>query len=463
VVADPYATVAGQSQAGRVVVLYGDSGLIGEGAPAVLSQGSGGVLDAAESGDRFGFSLAVGDVDCDEFTDLVVGSPYEDVGMAVNSGLAQIVWGAAGGLGTGDPSRQLTQGSFGETVHAGDQLGYAVDLLEDVGQGGTPEPDAFALGIGAPGFDVGGDNDAGWVGIEAALDGGGYTHSITQDSPGIPGAAEPGDRFGASISINYLVGETGTIDVAVGAPNEDVGSLADAGQVTVLRDVYDEGDGAIVYDQNSAGVPGSVEAGDRFGRSLDSIVVGATSRLAVGVPGEDVGSVSNAGLVQLFRGGSDGLNPGTALTQNTAGVGDSSQTGDLFGDEVAFAPTGAGAPGTKLAVSAPDEDGAANSTGLVQVFPMSGLDNEDTYTQSTAGVPGAAEAGDRFGSSVAIVTGGSEQALIVGVPDDVGNSTGMVDVIPLGAGAPRFWAPGTGGIPGAGSSRFGDALASSGS
>ncbi len=60
-------------------------------------------------------------------------------------------------------------------------------------------------------------------------------------------------------------------------------------------------------------------------------------------------------------------------------------------------------------------------------------------------MPGAAEAGDRFGSSLAIVTGGSEQALIVGVPDDVGHSTGMVDVIPLGAGAPRFWAPGTGG------------------
>ena len=139
------------------------------------------------------------------------------------------------------------------------------------------------------------------------------------------------------------------------------------------------------------------------------------------------------------------LAPGTALTQNTAGVGDSSQTGDLFGDKVAFAPGGVGAPGTKLAVSAPDEDGAASSTGLVQVFPMSDLDNEDTYTQSTAGVPGAAEAGDRFGNSLAIVTGGSEQALIVGVPDDVGNSTGMVDVIPLGAGAPRFWAPGTGG------------------
>ena len=174
----------------------------------------------------------------------MVGSPYEDVGTAVDSGYVQIVWGAAGGLGSDNPSRQYTQASFGETVHAGDQFGYAVDLLEDVGQGGTPEPDAFALGIGAPGFNVGGDNDAGWVGIVAAVDGGNLTSAVTQDSPGIPGAAEPGDRFGASISINYLVGATGIVDVAVGAPNEDIGRLADAGQVTVLRDVYDEIDGA---------------------------------------------------------------------------------------------------------------------------------------------------------------------------------------------------------------------------
>ena len=49
--------------------------------------------------------------------------------------------------------------------------------------------------------------------------------------------------------------------------------------------------------------------------------------------------------------------------------------------------------------------------------------------------------------------------LLVGVPDDVGNSTGMVNVIPFAGGTPRFWKPGTGGIPAGGASRFGDALA----
>lgn len=77
VVADPYATVAGKAQAGRVIVLYGAAdGLIGEGSRGVVHQGSTArVLGVAEANDRFGFALSVADIDCDGFTDLVVGTP----------------------------------------------------------------------------------------------------------------------------------------------------------------------------------------------------------------------------------------------------------------------------------------------------------------------------------------------------------------------------------------------------
>jgi hypothetical protein len=46
----------------------------------------------------------------------------------------------------------------------------------------------------------------------------------------------------------------------------------------------------------------------------------------------------------------------------------------------------------------------------------------------------------------------------VGVPDDVDNASGMVNVIPFGGGTPRAWVPGAGGIPIAGASRFGQSL-----
>jgi hypothetical protein len=84
---------------------------------------------------------------------------------------------------------------------------------------------------------------------------------------------------------------------------------------------------------------------------------------------------------------------------------------------------------------------------------------EVSYSQGSPGVPGGVDAGDRFGSALAFVSGFSERAVIVGVPDDVDNNTGMVNVLPLGGGTPRFWKPGAGGVPG-GANRFGDALGS---
>ena len=467
VVADPYATVNGQAQAGRVNVLYGDAdGLIGEGARGIVSQATPGIGSSPEVGDRFGFALAVADLNCDDYTDLVVGSPYEDSGSTVDSGYVQLIWGSAAGLGNGDASRNLTQSSFPNAdIVAGDQFGYAVDALEDVGQGGTPAPDAYAVAIGVPGGNIGGHNDAGWVGVLHAYDGENVETAISQNSTGVPGAAEVGDRFGAAVSINEFLTEdpasdSFVIDVVVGTPNEDIGTAADAGTITVVKDVYfDEFAGSVSFSQDSAGVPGIVEPGDRFGRTLDTVRVGDTRRLAVGIPGEDVGSAGNAGSVQLFSFTGVSLDPGVGLTQDTAGVAGSAEAGDLFGDRLAFAAPGLGDPTTRLVVGVPGEDGTATDSGQIQIFPVTDLDAEVTYSQSSPGVPGGVDAGDRFGSAVAFVSGFSERAVLVGVPNDVDNSTGMVNVLPLGEGTPRFWKPGTNGVP-SGANRFGDALGS---
>ena len=105
VVGDPSATVDGQSEAGRVIVLYGDAdGLVGEGSRDSLWQGEEQVGGVPESGDRFGSSLAAADIDCDGYTDLVVGTPYEDINGQSDSGYAQVIWGASTGLGTDEAS-----------------------------------------------------------------------------------------------------------------------------------------------------------------------------------------------------------------------------------------------------------------------------------------------------------------------------------------------------------------------
>ena len=462
VVGDPDATVDGQARAGRVVVLYGDSdGRIGQGGRDTLSQGADNVGGTAEATDRFGFALAAADLNCDGYTDLVVGTPYEDIGGQADSGHLQVIWGAATGLGMGDASAQYTQVDFGEIIRAGDQFGYAVDALEDAEHDGGAVPPAYVLAVGTPGGDIGSDIDAGWVGTLTPSGSGFYVDALTQDTTGIPGLAEPGDRFGTSVSLNYLLGNALLADIAVGAPNEDVGGVLDAGTVTIVRDLYRGTDGAVVYDQNSAGVASVPETGDRFGYSLDAMRTGGISRLAVGVPYEDLGAAASAGLVQLFGGDGSTLIVGPGLTQNTDGVADQAERGDLFGAQVAWAGPGLGDTVSRLAVSAPSEDGMADNSGLVQVFPLTDLTAELGYSQSSPGIPGEAGQGDKFGSTLAVVSGQLERVLLVGVPDDVESNTGMVTVIPFAGGSPRSWVPGSDGVP-AGASRLGYSVAGSG-
>jgi hypothetical protein len=55
------------------------------------------------------------------------------------------------------------------------------------------------------------------------------------------------------------------------------------------------------------------------------------------------------------------------------------------------------------------------------------------------------------------VAGMAERSILVGVPDDVEFSGGIVNVIPLTGGSLRSWRPGDGRISPTGTDRFGGA------
>jgi hypothetical protein len=452
VVADPYADPGGVTDAGQVTVLYGTGSTIGGGSVDTLVQGSGNVGNTASSGDRFGTTVSAADLDNDGYTDLLVGTPYEDINGQADSGLAQVIWGSSDGLGKGKASTELTQTSFGRTITAGDQLGYAIDASNELGA------DLPMVAVGVPGGNVSGLNDAGWVGFFTA--GLNDPRAIDQNSAGIPGAAEASDRFGDAITLGLIAGTSTRVDAAVGTPGEDLGSgtsaITNAGAFTVINDLYTGAAAGQAYDQNSSGVPGTPENNDGFGQVLDSVRVGSTTHLAVGIPSEAIGTAAKAGSVQLFTSTGTTITPGVGLTQDTTGVTGTATAGDQFGRRIVLAPPGLSDTKTRLAVSAPYKDAGATDAGQVQIFPLDDLGAEVTHDQTSTGV-GTAAANDHFGEGLGFVAGATERAVLVGVPDDVQYSSGVVSVIPLPSGTPRSWRPGTGGVPTTGADRFGGA------
>ncbi|MFJ8953947.1 FG-GAP repeat protein [Streptomyces sp. NPDC102381] len=128
---------------------------------------------------------------------------------------------------------------------------------------------------------------------------------VTQDSAGIPGATEAEDRFGASVSVGDVDGD-GFDEVAVGAPGETVDGVRGTGSAVVLKGTAGYIGAGRSYHQETSGVPGVAETGDRFGSTvrLKDINGGGRADLSVAASGEDIGSAADAGAVTVLKGSS---------------------------------------------------------------------------------------------------------------------------------------------------------------
>jgi hypothetical protein len=399
----PGEAVSGHGQAGMVQVLYGSAAGLTCTGQQIFHQDTAGIAEVAEVGDGFGNHLASGDFNGDGDDDLAVGVDFENVGGDPSAGVVHVLYGGSGGLtaagdqlwhqdlagvtGTADPydffGRALAAGNFGKSGH------------DD-------------LAIGVPGQDVNGFQGAGEVAIlhgsaSGLTDVGDHLwgQGMPTDNGPVEGVPANGDEFGSALAAADF-GRDLFADLAIGVPGDSGGAGAVNllyGAANGLNTVGDQ-----LWRQGANNITGQAEASDRFGSALAAGNFGGDPRadLAVGVPTEDLGSVADAGGINVLYGGELGL--GSAGNQFWAGVASPAATQEYFGWALAAADLGKTAQ-ADLAVGAFGEQPAGINSGAVVVMygTVSGLGTSGAqyWSQDSPNIEGTAEAGDTFGAEVA--------------------------------------------------------------
>jgi hypothetical protein len=431
-VAMPFKAVGTTADAGALAVLYGSpSGLGSSGAMLWTLDASG---FGAAGGDHFGWSLASANLGGVPQDDLAVGIPGHPVGAASGAGAVAVLYGSSGGLTAGG-SQLWTQASGGGADGAEPEDAFGAALAAgDLGRGAPAD-----LAVGAPLEDLEGAGSAGAVevlyGSPSGLTAAG-SQVWTQDSAGVGGSTEAGDEFGGALATGDFGGGD-SADLAVGVALEDLGAKKDAGAVQVLYGSSTglSATGSQLWTQDSPGVDGDGEPGDRFGADLAAgdFGRGARSDLAVGVPLEDSGRIVDAGAVNVLYGSSSGLSSSVdqVWIQGRDGTAGTAESGDLFGAAVGASNFGRSSH-SDLVVGEPFEDVGVPEGGAVNVMygSAAGLSatEDQLWDREMPGIQGGTGGGDLFGWSVA-EPGAHDPCLAAG-----GQPLGGCDPVVVGAG-----------------------------
>jgi hypothetical protein len=420
-VAAPTATVGGKKGAGYVAVVYGTKNGLDATKRQVFSQSTAGVPGSPETDDAFGSALTTADLDRDGYADLVVGVGSEDTADGgEESGLVEVLWGGAKGLSGG---AVLATGKSYDGLGRQGRLTVG-DIDGDGAEDLVTVENQFNLRVLKGPFARDGSTAHGEQLLTDEFDSR-YLDLATGDVNGdgvtdVAGTQIDGDEFDARRVVYWLgTGQGLTPYTTVqgadgyrlkGGENLDIGDIdrdgyedivvgravdgydsdldtpaAKGGRVTWIPGGPDGPDGvkAKHLNQDSPGVPGSAEAGDGFGTDVRIADVNGDGfpDVATGLPGENLGSVADAGAVVVLPGTERGLT-GTgaqAVTQDTPNVPGTPEKGDAFGRAVHLADADHDGL-ADLAAGAPGENGNAGSVWYFRSAPATVVSPNATTT-----------------------------------------------------------------------------------
>jgi len=413
VVGAPAEEVDGKVNAGGIYIHYGGDYSMEDSTISTIHQEALG--ESSNEYDQFGDTIAAGNFDGDEYTDLAIGVPMKDVNGKEDAGVVYVLYGSGDGFIT--PGEVWSQDDIdGCTPESGDKFGFAL-ATGDFDNNGCDD-----LAIGVPEESIGSKEEAGMICVlygDNETSNGLTTNGIQrwhQDMSGIKGIVEEGDRFGFSLAAGDFDCD-GDFDLAIGVPGEDpqmkylpekVVRDWDSGAVQILYS-GEEGLSATddLFDQEDFG--GRSEWNDRFGFSLaagDFDGNGWTD-LVVGTPCEDfnLATEKNAGEITVIYGASTGLNDGRSPRtwhQDSDGISGNAQGEDYFGFSVTtgdfnqdnYSDLAVGVPGENL--------GAIYCAGAVNIIYGSGtgLSNTGNHMFSQDDIGGIPFLYDWFGTAV---------------------------------------------------------------
>ncbi len=267
VIGVPGESVGSKRSAGAVVVVHGSRRGLRPTYGTPFSEGVAGLAGGAESGDRFGEALALGDIDDDGYDDVVIGTPGEGVGGALSAGAITVLFGSDEGVDTAD-AQVITQATKGvpSEAESDDLFGRSLAV------GDIDGDDDAEVVVGAPGEGAGPIAGAGSVTVLSGTGDGLSTsgaRSFYQGKSGVPGIAGTDEFFGNGVRLIDLDDDR-RAELVVGSPGEDAGPHESGGSVVVVTGTPDgvATSGARVISQDTTSVEGDAEDGDLFGFTL---------------------------------------------------------------------------------------------------------------------------------------------------------------------------------------------------